>query len=94
MRTPNAAPSCIQRVEESLFADAPGPVRFFGDLDYAGIQILASLREVFPDTQAWAPGYGAILCRPFLMSEQQYQEFGPLAATANHPCHRMASPPV
>ncbi|RTD84984.1 hypothetical protein EJO68_30595 [Variovorax atrisoli] len=33
------------------------PVYFFGDLDHAGMQILASLREVFPQASAWRPGY-------------------------------------
>ena len=33
------------------------PVRFFGDLDFAGMQILASLREVFPNAAAWQPGH-------------------------------------
>lgn len=33
------------------------PVCFFGDLDHAGMQILASLREVFPHACAWRPGY-------------------------------------
>lgn len=33
------------------------PVCFFGDLDHAGMQILASLREVFPQASAWRPGY-------------------------------------
>lgn len=33
------------------------PVYFFGDLDYAGMQILAGLREVFPYAGAWRPGY-------------------------------------
>ncbi|QTK37699.1 hypothetical protein [Xanthomonas citri] len=32
-------------------------VHFFGDLDYSGMQILASLREVFPKARAWHPGY-------------------------------------
>jgi hypothetical protein len=32
-------------------------VYFFGDLDYAGMQILASLREVFARAEAWRPGY-------------------------------------
>ena len=31
---------------------------FSADLDYAGLQILASLREVFPEAQAWWPSYG------------------------------------
>ncbi|MGE0351584.1 hypothetical protein, partial [Hydrogenophaga sp.] len=47
------------------------PVSFFGDLDYAGMQILASLREVFPQACAWQPGYSH-LARP-------------LAAGAGHP---------
>jgi hypothetical protein len=33
------------------------PVHFFGDLDHAGMQILSRLREVFPNAQAWRPGY-------------------------------------
>lgn len=33
------------------------PVCFFGDLDHAGMQILASLREVFLQASAWRPGY-------------------------------------
>jgi len=33
------------------------PVYFFGDLDHAGMQILASLRQVFPQAHAWRPGY-------------------------------------
>lgn len=33
-------------------------VHFFGDLDHAGMQILASLREVFTHAGAWQPGYG------------------------------------
>lgn len=49
-----------QAVEDWLFGAADLPVRFFGDLDYAGMQILASLREVFADAQAWIPGYGML----------------------------------
>ncbi|MEH3084979.1 MAG: hypothetical protein PGN26_00195 [Xylophilus ampelinus] len=37
------------------------PVFFFGDLDHAGMQILASLREVFPQACAWSPGYGQLV---------------------------------
>lgn len=48
-------------VSDWLFDRADLPVRFFGDLDYAGMQILASLREVFPDATAWQPGYAALL---------------------------------
>lgn len=48
-------------VSDWLFDRAHLPVRFFGDLDYAGMQILASLREVFPDATAWQPGYAELL---------------------------------
>lgn len=32
-------------------------VFFWGDLDFSGLGILASLRKVFPNTNAWEPGY-------------------------------------
>lgn len=47
-------------LENWLFGAADLPVHFFGDLDYAGMQILSSLREVFADARAWIPGYGAL----------------------------------
>lgn len=47
----------LAAVSAWLFGLSPLPVRFFGDLDFAGLQILASLREVFPEAQAWRPGY-------------------------------------
>lgn len=37
------------------------PVYFFGDLDFAGMDILRNLRNVFPDAQAWRPGYELLL---------------------------------
>lgn len=37
------------------------PEYFWGDLDWAGMQILAALRSSFPRIQAWAPGYGPML---------------------------------
>jgi hypothetical protein len=37
------------------------PVYFWGDLDFAGMGILAALRTSFPDAQAWAPGYEPML---------------------------------
>lgn len=43
---------------------APGiPCWFFGDLDFAGMAILRALRETFPGTGAWQPGYRALLNR-------------------------------
>lgn len=37
------------------------PVYFWGDLDYAGMAILASMRRQFNSMQAWPPGYLAML---------------------------------
>lgn len=56
-----AAP--LAAVRAWLFGSATVPVCFFGDLDPAGLRILAALREVFPDAQAWQPGYEVLACR-------------------------------
>jgi len=37
------------------------PCHFWGDLDYAGIAILKSLRRRFPTIEAWKPGYALLL---------------------------------
>lgn len=37
------------------------PMYFWGDLDYAGLSILKSLRQVFPSLTAWRPGYQPML---------------------------------
>lgn len=37
------------------------PVRFWGDLDYSGMQILKSLRNSFKELEAWQPGYQPML---------------------------------
>jgi hypothetical protein len=37
------------------------PIYFWGDLDYAGIAIIKSLRQVFPSLTAWVPGYQPML---------------------------------
>lgn len=37
------------------------PLFFWGDLDYAGMSILKSLRQVFPTITAWIPGYRHML---------------------------------
>lgn len=54
-------PTALPAIESWLFGTHPGsqgyPVYFFGDLDYAGLHILANLREVFPQASAWRPGY-------------------------------------
>jgi hypothetical protein len=45
-----------------LQAEEPaGPVYFWGDLDFAGMQILKSLRQRFGEVTAWRPGYGPML---------------------------------
>lgn len=36
---------------------------FFGDLDFAAMDILRALREIFPGTRAWEPGYRVLLDR-------------------------------
>lgn len=43
--------------------DSERPVYFWGDLDYAGMDILKELRVVFPAARAWQAGYGALLER-------------------------------
>lgn len=40
---------------------ASGAVFFWGDLDFAGMQILKSLRDRFGDVRAWQPGYAPML---------------------------------
>ncbi|WP_127476298.1 hypothetical protein [Sulfurivermis fontis] len=44
-------------------AATPGPLHFFGDLDFAGMAILAALRQRFGAVNAWQPGYAALLER-------------------------------
>jgi hypothetical protein len=49
--------------ERWWFQAAPGAgaVGFWGDLDFAGMQILKSLRSRFADVNAWRPGYQPML---------------------------------
>jgi hypothetical protein len=44
-------------------ASPPGPVYFFGDLDFSGMAILAALRQRFGAVTAWQPGYASLLER-------------------------------
>ncbi len=39
----------------------PGPCHFWGDLDFAGMQILKTLRQRFGAVSAWRPGYAPML---------------------------------
>lgn len=50
----------FQALEDECNGAPPVPVCFFGDLDHAGMQILASLREVFPQARAWRAGYAPL----------------------------------
>jgi len=49
--------------EQALFSTTDIPTFFWGDLDYSGMAILASLRTIFPSAQAWRPGYDPMLAR-------------------------------
>lgn len=50
------------RFEAWLYAGIGEPtVAFYGDLDFAGLAILAQLRASFPACRAWRPGYDALL---------------------------------
>lgn len=51
----------LEAVGAWLFGRSDLPVRFFGDLDFAGMQILGSLREVFERAEAWRPGYAELM---------------------------------
>lgn len=42
-------------------ASGSTPTFFWGDLDFAGMQILKSLRQRFGEVQAWQPGYASML---------------------------------
>ena len=62
------ASSILRQFESWWFeqGEALGPCAFWGDLDFAGMQILKSLRGRFGDVSAWQPGYApmlAALCR-------------------------------
>ena len=40
-----------------------GPCWFWGDLDFAGMQILKALRSRFEELEAWRPGYGSLMAQ-------------------------------
>lgn len=61
--TRGSAADAMAAFEEALFSNANLPVFFWGDLDFSGMAILASLRSVFPSAQAWRPGYEPMLTR-------------------------------
>lgn len=47
--------------EAWLFGRGATPVFFWGDLDYAGMRILAAMRSSFAGLSAWVPGYAPML---------------------------------
>ncbi len=51
--------------EHRWFGERPWdlPLHFWGDLDFAGMQILRTLRQRFGDVCAWRPGYEPMLAR-------------------------------
>jgi hypothetical protein len=58
-----SAADAMRMFEIMLFSNADIPVFFWGDLDYSGMAILASLRSIFPSAQSWRPGYEPMLKR-------------------------------
>ncbi|TDP82931.1 uncharacterized protein DUF2220 [Aquabacterium commune] len=58
----SAAPTqaALERAARWLFDNAEMSVFFFGDLDFAGMQILARLRDGFPQACAWETGYAPL----------------------------------
>lgn len=44
------------------YAESHISVCFWGDLDYSGMGILAALKKIFPEVEAWKPGYEKMLC--------------------------------
>jgi hypothetical protein len=61
--TRNSLDASIAAFETALFSVRDVPTFFWGDLDYSGMAILASLRSSFPQAQAWQPGYEPMLTR-------------------------------
>lgn len=54
-------PAARQRFESWLYAKEDQPCWFWGDLDFAGMGILAALRRSFSAMEAWKPGYALML---------------------------------
>lgn len=55
------APETVQQFSLWLNDKLSIPSYFWGDLDYAGMDILRRLRQTFPDMCAWRPGYAPML---------------------------------
>lgn len=50
-----------EHFRQCWFGTPSMPIWFWGDLDYAGMQILANLKQRFPTIDAWQPGYADML---------------------------------
>lgn len=61
--TRNTPSQAANIFEAMLFSAEDVPTVFWGDLDFAGMAILSSLRTTFPSVRAWEPGYGPMLAR-------------------------------
>jgi hypothetical protein len=61
--TKQSAQEGIVAFEAKLFSAIDVPTFFWGDLDFSGMAILASLRSIFPSAEAWEPGYAPMLAR-------------------------------
>ncbi|MDO8875435.1 MAG: DUF2220 family protein [Pseudolabrys sp.] len=61
--TRNSPSQSIVVFEEALFSTTDIPTFFWGDLDFSGMAILATLRSTFASAQAWEPGYAPMLAR-------------------------------
>ncbi len=51
------SPAVSAKFNEFWLGHSQMPCFFWGDLDFAGMAILASLKLVFPSVEAWQPGY-------------------------------------
>ena len=54
-------PPLRQDFEAWLFRETSKPAYFWGDLDWAGMRILAAMRASFPALRAWEAGYRPML---------------------------------
>lgn len=61
--TRNTPTHAADAFETVLFSAKDVPTFFWGDLDFAGMAILASLKTMFPSARAWEPGYAPMLAR-------------------------------
>jgi hypothetical protein len=53
----------VEVFDAAFYSDIDVNTAFWGDLDYAGVAILSSLRTNFPSTRAWEPGFAPMLVR-------------------------------